>query len=166
MQTSSLTALDDHLDVRTKLEPALSSVETARVILLVEDNPGDIRLVREVFSRGTIPLRLFVAQDGLEAITLLQRSGRRPDLILLDLNLPGLDGRAVLRRIKTTPDLMQIPVIVLTSSSAPQDVWSAYDLRANCYIVKPGDFGVFERTLRRLVEFWAEIVHLPSAGPS
>jgi len=164
MRSSSLSVPDDLSEGSTELEPAmLGSLETARVILLVEDNPGDVRLVHEVFCGGSIPLRLFVAHDGLEAMTLLQRSGRRPDLVLLDLNLPGLDGRAVLRRIKTSPDLLQIPVIVLTSSNAPEDVWNAYDLRANCYIVKPGDFGVFERTLRRMVEFWAEIVHLPSS---
>jgi two-component system, chemotaxis family, response regulator Rcp1 len=130
-------------------------------VLLVEDNPGDIRLVREALASGAISLRLTIAQDGLEALTLLQRSGRMPDLILLDLNLPSLDGRSLLRRIKVDPRLLRIPVVVLTNSDAPQDVSSAYDLHANCYLVKPADFSGFERSLHQLVDFWAGLAHLP-----
>ncbi|HEX6882486.1 MAG TPA: response regulator [Planctomycetota bacterium] len=130
-------------------------------ILLVEDNPGDIRLVREAFDHGTRPLRLTIVHDGLEALAMLQRAHHMPDLILLDLNLPGLDGRSVLRRIKSAPETMRIPVVVLTNSDAPQDVRGAYDLHANCYLVKPPDYAGFERALRQLLDFWGEVAHLP-----
>jgi two-component system, chemotaxis family, response regulator Rcp1 len=136
--------------------------EVTRSVLLVEDNPGDIRLVREALASGSVPTQLTIAQDGLEALTLLQRAGRNPDLILLDLNLPALDGRSLLRRIKTDPRLLRIPVIVLTTSDAPQDVWSAYDLHANSYLVKPADFAGFERALHHLVDFWAATALLPN----
>ena len=148
-------------EAQAELEPAPAELDVSRSILLVEDNPGDIRLVREALRRSAIQLRLFIAHDGLEALNLLQRGGRKPDVILLDLNLPGLDGRAVLRRVKSTPELSRIPVIVLSSSNAYQDVRNAYDQRANCYVVKPTDFEAFERAIRHLVEFWAGLVHLP-----
>jgi two-component system, chemotaxis family, response regulator Rcp1 len=131
-------------------------------ILLVEDNPGDIRLVREVFERGPVPVQLTIARDGQEALALLQKASRMPDLILLDLNLPGTDGRAVLRRLKSDPLMMRTPVAVLTNSSAPQDVRSAYDRHANCYLVKPTDFASYERVLQRLVAFWLEVARLPN----
>jgi len=131
-------------------------------VLLVEDNPGDVRLVCEAFATGSVQLRLTIAQDGLEALNMLRHSGRRPDLILLDLNLPMLDGRSLLRRIKADPQLLRIPVIVLTSSDAPQDVCGAYDLHANCYLVKPADYAGLERSLHDLIHFWAGIAYLPS----
>lgn len=144
-----------------RAEPAPVVATRLPYVLLVEDNPGDIRLVREAFAHGPVSLQLTVAEDGLEALTLLQRAGRKPDLILLDLNLPALDGRSVLRRIKSDPGLLRIPVIVLTTSNAPQDVWSAYHLHANCYLVKPTDFSEFERALHHLIEFWGGVAHLP-----
>ena len=138
------------------------AVEVPLSILLVEDNPGDIRLVREVFERATPPVQLTIARDGQEALALLQKASRMPELILLDLNLPGTDGRAVLRRLKSDPLMMRTPVAVLTNSSAPQDVLSAYDRHANCYLVKPTDFETYERVLLRLVSFWLEVARLPS----
>lgn len=159
--SSTLVDGPAHLETRAEPEPAPVAVDDSRSILLVEDNPGDIRLVREALRRSTIQMRLFIAHDGLEALQLLQRGGRKPDVILLDLNLPGLDGRAVLRRVKSTPELARIPVVVLSSSSAYMDVRNSYDQRANCYVVKPTDFETFERTIRHLVDFWAGLVHLP-----
>jgi CheY-like chemotaxis protein len=129
-------------------------------ILLIEDNRGDVRLVRESLA-GCASIELVVAMDGLEALKVLQDPGRRPDLILLDLNLPGMDGRALLGRIKSDPELRRIPLVVLTSSNAPRDVQQAYGLHANCYMVKPTDFSRFEASVRRLVEFWTEIAVLP-----
>jgi two-component system, chemotaxis family, response regulator Rcp1 len=132
-----------------------------RSVLLVEDNPGDIRLVREALATGPIALQLTVAEDGEQALRLLRDASRRPDLILLDLNLPAVDGRTVLRQLKSDPAYLCTPIVVLTSSDAPQDVWSAYQLHANCYLVKPADFAEFERALHKLVEFWAELAQLP-----
>src|SRR5262245_25551350 len=130
--------LEALLGVRPETEygPAQNQAGAPRTVLLVEDNPGDIRLVREAVSTCSIPLRLRIVRDGLEALTLLQHADARPDIILLDLNLPGLDGRAVLRRIKNDPSLLRIPVIVLTGSGARPDIRDAYDLHANCYLVK------------------------------
>jgi len=125
-------------------------------ILFVDDSPGDVELVREALLGYSV--KLWAASDGLNAMRLLEGSGAKPDLILLDLNMPRMDGRAVLGRIKSNPELRCIPVIVLTSSNAPQDVKQAYDLHANCYITKPFDFDGFERVMHRLVEFWAETV--------
>lgn len=158
----------DLLSVPSTIDPlplpdAMAERLDGMSILLVEDNPGDIRLVREAFDHGARPLRLTIVHDGLEALMILQRAHRKPDLILLDLNLPGLDGRSVLRRIKSAPETMRIPVVVLTNSDAPQDVRGAYDLHANCYLVKPPDYAGFERALRQLVDFWGEVAHLPDA---
>jgi chemotaxis family two-component system response regulator Rcp1 len=153
------------LETHPRLEPAIGE-RLPRSILLVEDNPGDVRLAREALANGSIALKLFIAQDGLEALRLLQQSSWKPDLILLDLNLPGLDGRSLLRRIKSDPRLLRIPVIVLTGSGAPLDVSAAYDLHANCYLVKPPDFATFQRALQQLVSFWAGVAHLPNDSPS
>ena len=143
-------------------EPRLQPVRSPPpLLLLVEDNPGDVRLVREVLRASPVETRLIVAENGVEALTFLQRERRKPDLILLDLNLPALGGRLVLRRIKSDPTLLHIPVIVLTGSSAPQDVRNSYQFHANCYLVKPTDFLAFERAVHRLIEFWTGIVHLP-----
>jgi CheY-like chemotaxis protein len=135
-------------------------------ILLVEDNPGDVRLTREVLKEGRIRNTLNVASDGVEALDMLHRKGvhantKPQDLILLDLNLPKLNGREVLAAIKADPDLKHIPVVVLTTSSAEEDVLSAYDLHANCYITKPVDLDQFVRVVQSIEDFWLSIVRLP-----
>ena len=128
-------------------------------VLLVEDDPGDVFLVQELLAEVDPALEVVPVASVAEAVSddLLRGS----DCVLLDLNLPGLDGRAVLRRVKSTPELARIPVVVLSSSSAYMDVRNSYDQRANCYVVKPTDFETFERTIRHLVDFWAGLVHLP-----
>jgi len=135
-------------------------------ILLVEDNPGDVRLTREALRGAKVANDLQVVGDGEEAINYLRRRGRwvnapRPDIVLLDLNLPRLDGREVLSDIKGDPDLAKIPIIILTSSSAERDIHSAYELHANCYISKPVDFTEFIEAVRSLEGFWLRIVRLP-----
>ena len=135
-------------------------------ILLVEDNPADVRLTVEVFKDSRITNHISVATDGEEALAFLQKQGKyadadRPDLILLDLNLPRKDGREVLSEIKADHDLKTIPVIVLTTSDADQDVWKAYDSGVNSYITKPVDLDQFIRIFRTIEEFWLTIVKLP-----
>ena len=135
-------------------------------ILLVEDNPGDVRLTREALREGKVRNNLHVAADGVEALHFLRKEGRfadavRPDLILLDLNLPKKDGREVLEDIKSDPDLRYIPVVVLTSSQAEQDILRAYDLHANCYVTKPVDLDQFIHVVRSIEDFWFTIVKLP-----
>lgn len=135
-------------------------------ILLVEDNPGDIRLTKEVLKEGKIKNKLSVMMDGEEAILFLKKEGKykdaiSPDIILLDLNLPKKDGREVLAEIKADPKLMLIPVIVLTTSSAEQDVLNMYAHHANCYITKPVDFSQFIDVIRSIENFWLTIVKLP-----
>ena len=136
-------------------------------ILLVEDNPGDIRLTREAFKDGKIKNILNVVMDGEEAIHYLKKSdkykdAKTPDLILLDLNLPKKDGREVLAEIKDDPTLKCIPVIILTTSSAQQDISNTYSHHANCYIMKPVDFNQFINVIRTIEDFWLNIVKLPS----
>jgi CheY-like chemotaxis protein len=135
-------------------------------ILLVEDNPGDVRLTREALRDGRIHTHLSVAADGEEALAFLRRQGRfgdapRPDLILLDLNLPRRSGREVLAEIKRDDTLRRIPVVVLTTSAAEQDVLASYDLHANCFITKPVDFDQFIRVIKSIEDFWLTIVKLP-----
>ena len=135
-------------------------------ILLVEDNPGDVRLTREALREGKVRNNLHVAADGVEALHFLRKEGRfadavRPDLILLDLNLPKKDGREVLEDIKSDPDLRYIPVVVLTSSQAEQDILRAYDLHANCSVTKPVDLDQFIHVVRSIEDFWFTIVKLP-----
>lgn len=135
-------------------------------ILLVEDNPGDVRLTVEALRGARVANELHVVGDGEEAIAFLRRQGRyadapRPDIVLLDLNLPRLDGSAVLADIKSDADLASIPIIVLTSSSAERDIQQAYELHANCFISKPVDFIVFIEAVRSLEGFWLKIVRLP-----
>ena len=135
-------------------------------ILLVEDNPGDIRLTQEVLKEGKIQNTLSVATDGEEAIRFLKKEGQyknatTPDLILLDLNLPKRDGREVLGIIKNDPALVCIPVIVLTTSAAEKDILSTYSNHANCYITKPVDFNQFICVVRAIESFWLTIVKLP-----
>ena len=135
-------------------------------ILLVEDNPGDVRLTREALREGKVRNNLYVASDGVEALAFLRREGEyadavRPDLILLDLNLPRKDGREVLEDIKADPSLRYIPVVVLTSSQAEQDILRAYDLHANCYVSKPVDLDQFIHVVHSIENFWFTIVKLP-----
>lgn len=135
-------------------------------ILLVEDNPGDVRLTREALKDGKVLNRLNVVSDGVEAMEYLRRQGQyaaapRPDVILLDLNLPRKDGREVLAELKVDPELKRIPVVVLTTSDAERDVLQAYDLHANCYITKPMDLVQFTTVVRAAEDFWLTIVRLP-----
>jgi two-component system, chemotaxis family, response regulator Rcp1 len=137
-------------------------------ILLVEDNPGDVRLTIEGLKEGKVRNNLHVARDGVEALEFLRREGPfagavRPDLILLDLNLPRKDGREVLFDIKSDPNLKTIPVVVLTTSRAEQDVLHSYQLQANCYITKPVDLEQFITVVRSIEDFWLTIVTLPKA---
>ncbi len=135
-------------------------------ILLVEDNPGDADLVREALRDNKVYNELHVMKDGVEALAFLRRQGHhaqapRPDLILLDLNLPRKDGREVLEEIKADPDLKRIPVVVLTTSKQEQDILSAYNLNANCYVTKPMDLDQFLHVVRSIDTFWFSIVSLP-----
>ena len=138
-------------------------------ILLVEDNPGDVRLTLEALREGKVKNNLFVARDGEEALAILRRQAPhagapRPDLILLDLNLPKKDGREVLAEIKADPELKCIPVVVLTTSKSEEDVLRSYELNANCYITKPVDLEQFIRVVRAIEDFWLTLVVLPHAS--
>lgn len=135
-------------------------------ILLVEDNPGDVRLTREALKEGKVKNNLHVAKDGVEALDFLhRRAGNadavRPDLILLDLNLPRKNGREVLADIKADASLRRIPVVVLTVSQAEEDILSTYDLGANCFITKPVDLKQFLRVVKAVDDFWLSVVVLP-----
>ncbi len=134
--------------------------------LMVEDNQADVALMSEALDETAVTHDIDVAPDGEEAMDFLQRRGRhanapRPDMILLDLNLPRLNGREVLERIKQDPALRQIPVVVLTGSSARGDVQAAYDLHANCYIVKPADLDTLKAVVKTIETFWFSMVKLP-----
>ena len=135
-------------------------------ILLVEDNPGDVRLTVEALRDAKVANELHVVGNGEEAIDFLRQQGKhvdapRPDIVLLDLNLPRLDGRDVLSDIKSDPSLATIPIIVLTSSTAEADIQRSYELHANCFISKPVDFSEFLSAVRSLEGFWLKIVRLP-----
>ena len=135
-------------------------------ILLVEDNPGDVRLTVEALRHAKVANELHVVGNGEEAIDFLRQQGGhvdapRPDIVLLDLNLPRLDGRDVLADIKSDPELATIPIIVLTSSTAEADIQRSYELHANCYISKPVDFSEFLSAVQSLEGFWLKIVRLP-----
>ncbi len=138
-------------------------------ILLVEDNPGDVRLTIEALKDGKIHNHLSHVSDGEEALAFLRRQGQyakvpRPDLILLDLNLPKKDGREVLKEIKQEKDLKRIPVVILTTSTAEKDIIKTYDLHANCYINKPVDFDQFTNVVKSIEDFWFTVVKLPRVG--
>jgi chemotaxis family two-component system response regulator Rcp1 len=138
-------------------------------ILLVEDNPGDADLAREALENSKIRNTLHVIGDGEEAMAFLRRSGKyatapRPDLILLDLNLPRKDGREVLNEIKSDKDLKRIPVVILTISKDEEDILKSYNLHANCYITKPIDLHQFIRVVKAIEDFWLTIVKLPPNG--
>lgn len=136
-------------------------------ILLVEDNPGDVRLTREAFKEAKMRNNLHAVADGVEAMEFLHREGEhadaaRPDIILLDLNLPRKDGREVLAEVKADPELRRIPVVILTTSKAAEDIAKTYDLHANCYITKPVDFDRFIEVVKTIEGFWLTVVKLPS----
>jgi len=137
--------------------------------LLVEDNPGDVRLTQEAMKEGKVLNELHVVGDGIEALAFLRKQDKytraaRPDLILLDLNLPKKDGREVLAEIKEDPNLRRIPVVVLTVSKAEEDIIRTYDLHANCYVTKPVDLEQFIKAVRAIEDFWLCIVKLPPNG--
>ncbi|MBZ5521789.1 MAG: response regulator [Acidobacteriia bacterium] len=148
--------------------PLTRTSENARSIeiLLVEDNPGDVRLIKEAFRDSKIVNGISCAVDGVEALDFLHRQGKyaeanRPDLVLLDLNLPRKDGREVLAEIKADPDLKRIPVVILTSSKSEEDILKTYNLHANCYITKPIDLEKFIGVAKAIENFWVSIVKLP-----
>jgi CheY-like chemotaxis protein len=135
-------------------------------ILLVEDNPGDVRLAREALKESKVLNNIFVVEDGVEAMDFLHRNGKyrgmpRPDLILLDLNLPRKSGREVLAEVKTDDSLKRIPVVVLTVSRDEEDILKAYNLHANCFVTKPIDFEQFVKITKSIEDFWLTIVKLP-----
>lgn len=138
-------------------------------ILLVEDNPGDVRLTREAFKEGAIDNDLHVVTDGADALDFLYRRGDyeeapRPHLVLLDLNLPEVDGLEVLEEIKSDPDLKHLPVVILTSSAAEEDIVRGYELQSNAYLTKPIDPDEFIELVRTFEEFWFKLVKLPPIG--
>jgi CheY-like chemotaxis protein len=135
-------------------------------ILLVEDSPADVLITREAFEQARLVNTMHVVEDGVQAMQFLHREGEfasslRPDLILLDLNLPRKNGREVLAEIKADPELRTIPVVVLTTSQAEQDILEAYDLHANCYIIKPVEFENFVKAMQSIQRFWFGVVTLP-----
>lgn len=145
---------------------SLRTVTVPIEVLLVEDSPGDVRLTREAFADTKVHVNLHVAPDGADGMAFLGREGKhanapRPDLILLDLNLPKKDGREVLGEIKESPTLRSIPVVILTTSGAEVDILRSYDLHANCYITKPVDLEGFLRVVRSIDDFWLSVVQLP-----
>jgi len=136
------------------------------VILLVEDNPGDVRLIREAMRERRMQVDLHAVENGVEALAFLRKEDGyvrvpRPDLILLDLNLPKMDGRGVLTEVKEDQNLRRIPVVVLTASQAEEDIFRAYDLRANCYVTKPLDLDQFMDAVQTIQDFWMSVVQLP-----
>ena len=136
-------------------------------ILMVEDNPDDVDLTMEALKEAKVRNNLHAVEDGVQALAFLHKEGvyadaPRPDLILLDLNLPKKDGREVLREIKSDGDLKRIPVVILTTSQAEEDIFRSYDLHANCYITKPVDFDRFIEVVKSIEEFWFTIVKLPA----
>jgi len=135
-------------------------------ILIIEDNEGDARLIKEVLSEGKVSNSLHVVKDGVQAMEFLQRKGaykseQIPDLVILDLNLPKKDGREVLLEIKTDNELKKIPVVIMTTSQAEEDILKSYDLHANCYITKPIDLNQFIKVVKSIEDFWFSIVKLP-----
>jgi len=140
-------------------------------ILLVEDSPGDVRLTREAFRDSNGSIRLHVVTDGVEAMAFLRKEGvhagaRRPDIILLDLNLPRMDGREVLAHIKQDDDLKSIPTVILTTSEAEADIANSYVLNANCYLAKPVQLAAFESLVRSINDFWLTKARLPAPKDS
>jgi len=144
----------------------LEDTEMKRTVLLVEDSPGDVRLMQEAFHEADTSIDLHVAADGVEAMSFLRREGLhadapRPDFILLDLNLPKMDGREVLAHIKEDEDLKTIPTVILTTSDAEADILTSYQLQANCYLSKPVQLEEFESLVKSINDFWLTKVKLP-----
>jgi CheY-like chemotaxis protein len=144
------------------LTPAAKAID----ILLIEDDPGDELIIREVFEHNKFHNTLHVARDGQEGLDYVYRRGKyqdapQPDLILLDLNLPKYDGRQLLERFKSDPDLCHIPIVVLTTSAADEDILRSYQLHANAYVTKPVDLYQFMRAVRQIDEFFVQVVRLP-----
>ncbi len=133
-------------------------------VLVVEDSPADVRLIREALKSAEVPVQITVAKDGIEALEYLHDSegkASRPDLVLLDLNMPRKNGREVLAEVKASPALKQIPVLVMTSSHSDEDINQAYELNANCYITKPHDFHEYVKVVRAIENFWFLTASLP-----
>lgn len=146
-------------------------MKTIKTVLLIEDSPGDVRLTQEAFREADGAMHLHVALDGVEAIAFLRREGvhihaPRPDLILLDLNLPKMYGRQVLAEIKQDDTLKTIPTVILTTSVAAEDVEIVYQLQANCYLTKPVEFDAFEGLVKSIKDFWLTRVSLPQELPT
>lgn len=145
----------------------LETEEKRKIIFLVEDNKADIRLIQEALKNTSLPHEVVTVRDGIEAMAFLRREGEyhnapRPDLILLDLNLPKKDGREVLAEIKTDAKLKRIPVIVLTTSHNEEDIFHSYDLHVNCYITKSRNISQLFKIVKRIEDFWLETVTLPN----
>ncbi|BAZ86959.1 response regulator receiver protein [Dolichospermum compactum NIES-806] len=143
-------------------------VETHKIIFLVEDNKADVRLIQEALKTSLLPHQVITVRDGLEAMNYLHQAGEyanapRPDLILLDLNLPKKDGREVLAEIKSDPQLKRIPVVILTTSKNQDDIFHSYDLHANCYITKPRNLSQLFQIIQSIERFWFSTVTLPLA---
>jgi chemotaxis family two-component system response regulator Rcp1 len=148
---------------------ALMNANTTIEILLVDDDAGDVRLTEEALKHSKMRVNLNRARDGLEGLTFLRRQNQfaaapRPDIIFLDLNMPRMDGREMLREIKRDPDLRHIPVVVLTTSADEEDIFRSYDLHANCYVTKPVDLQQFMKVVSSIEDFWFTIVKLPTDG--
>jgi CheY-like chemotaxis protein len=144
---------------------SLPSADRPFEVLLVEDNPGDVRLAMEALREGEVPKNIHVAEDGIVALEFLfsgEENARRPDLVLLDLNLPKRDGHEVLAEIRKDRRLRTTPVIIFTSSAAEPDIRRAYELQANCYITKPSGFGELFEAIRRIETFWLTVATLPT----
>ena len=153
------------------MTPSTEALSAPIEVLLVEDSPGDVRLTREALKDAKVHISLHVASDGVEAMAFLGCEGLhvnapRPDLILLDLNLPRKDGRQVLKEIKESPTLRSIPVVILTTSSSEADVLQSYHLHANCYISKPVDLDGFLKVVQSIDNFWLSVVKLPHGAGS
>ncbi len=149
------------------MTPRESALQRPVDILLVEDNPGDVRLTMEALKDCKVRNHTSVVGDGVDALAFLRRTGQyanaaRPDLILLDLNLPKMNGHDVLSHVKKDPDLKQIPVVIFTGSKAPADVFKSYELYANCYVTKPVDVDRFNETVQTIQEFWCSVARLPN----
>jgi CheY-like chemotaxis protein len=145
---------------------SFAGIDPSTLILVVEDSPGDVRLLQESFREANVSIRLQVAMDGVDAMAFLERKGAyvgapRPDLILLDLNLPKMDGREVLAHIKEDPGLKTIPTVILTTSEAEADILTSYRLQANCYLSKPVQLDAYESLVQSINDFWLTKVTLP-----
>ncbi|MDY6901948.1 MAG: response regulator [Cyanobacteriota bacterium] len=146
---------------------SVETEEKRKIIFLVEDNKADVRLIQEAFKNSSLPHEMLTVRDGMEAMAFLNREGEyhnapRPDLILLDLNLPKKDGREVLAEIKSNSKLKRIPVIVLTTSHNEDDIFHSYDLHVNCYITKSRNISQLFKIVKRIEDFWLETVTLPN----